>query len=179
MRKIIAAIAIVGVWLSLTTAANSAEIWGAYTSYDFDQYSGGQDGYGLAWNYPDPEQAMRAALEQCRKQQPPPPTVRPNPNQHYNPPAPERCGDEMIAFSTNGPYPTEETVTPDPTRYEGFNKYKYLYQFRCVVAFSFNALDDGSGPIQYAIRAGDSEEEALARLGDDDYKVEKLACNDR
>lgn len=196
MRKIIAAIAIVGVWLSLTTAANSAELWGAYTSYDFDQFTGGSDGYGLAWNYPDAEQAMRVALEQCRKQQPPPPPVRlRDPNQPqktitgedvFNPP-PERCGDTMIAFSTDGPSPTKETETLDPTRYIdtgsrkfAYVKYTYLTKLRCVLVIAFSAYDDGSGPLQYAIRAGDSEEEILGKIqvADPYAKVTKLACND-
>ena len=110
--------------------ALSDELWGAYTGYQFDDLQG-DDGYGLAWNFPDPDKAMAQALESCRQQQPPVPQGEEY-DETWRYHSGERCGDVLFAFSTDGPSPATVTRTPDPAWAEGFEKLTVIGRGRCI-----------------------------------------------
>ena len=113
------------------TAPDAADaLWGAYAGYHFD-HTQGDEGYGVAWNYPDPEQAIEAALRQCHERQPPAPEHTPEQLASGAHPG-RRCGDRVFAFSSVGPDPEEVVAIPDPSWSPSFERLTVHRRHRCT-----------------------------------------------
>ena len=77
---------------------DSALRWPAGCHFDEIQ---GDEGYGISWNYPDPQSAIDQALKACRERQPPPPVHSPDQLASGAHPGLRR-GDRIFAFSSQG-----------------------------------------------------------------------------
>ena len=165
----------------------SAELWGAYAGYHFD-HTVGDEGYGLAWNYPDAEKALARALEVCRQHQPPLPQEY---NETWRRYLAERCSDVLFAFSTDGPSLETVTRTPDPAWFEGFEKLTVLRRHRCVAVVELSNHPDGFEVLGSNFHTvwGNSEEALSAAIEHEyargpnrpyrnPYRVAVVACND-
>ena len=93
------------------------ELWAAYTGYSFDRYAG-DEGYGLAWNYPSKEEAIAEALKKCKQIQPPTPS-----SDH------KQCGDDTWTISTTAT-PEVIAIKVPSERWYGFIR-TWIYNARC------------------------------------------------
>ena len=172
--------------------ALSAELWGAYAGYHFDDFQG-DEGYGVAWNYPDADKALARALEVCRQHQPPPPQGEEH-DEAWRYHSGERCGDVLFAFSTDGPSPETVTRTPDPGWADGFERLTVLRRHRCVAVVELSNHFDGVEVLGSNFHMEEeNSEEALSALIErvyaqkdrrpnepypNPYRVVVVACND-
>ena len=150
------------------TRPGQGELWAAYTGYSFDRYAG-DEGYGLAWNYPSKEEAIAEARKECERHQPPAPSF-----DH------KRCGDDTFTIST--------TATPDlmivevpSERWYGFIR-TWVNNARC---FAVAKVISHLATVHIHVEHGDTEEETVAwaekRYGGrgNPYEIEKVVCNDQ
>ena len=167
------------------------ERWGAYAGYHFDD-TVGDEGFGVAWNFPDPAKALARALEICRQHQPPPPQGAEY-DEAWRYHGGRRCGDVIFAFSSAGPQPETVKSKPDPAWAEGFEKRTVKRQHRCVAVTELSNHPDGFEALgsNFHMDAGNSEEELAALIerlyGGKDrgahapdpnpYRVALVACN--
>lgn len=173
--------------------AQAAELWGAYAGYHFDDFSG-DEGYGITWNYPDPESAIGQALKVCRERQPPPPVH--TPDQLASGAAPGlRCGDVVFAFSSEGPDPEHVIATPDPAWGQDFEKLTAHRRARCTAVFELSNHPDGYHVLGSNFHNYEGDDRAsLEAFGErryarkdrtpnepypNPYRTAFVACNDR
>lgn len=142
------------------------ELWAAYTGYSFDRYQG-DEGYGLAWNYPSKEEAIAEARNECKRRQPPFPSF-----DH------KRCGDDTWATSTTAT-PEVMIVEVPSERWRGFIR-TWVNNAQCFAIVKQVTL---LATVHIEVVLGNSEKEAVywaeQRFDDDSrYEIEKVVCND-
>ena len=145
-----------------TQTPQQREHWGAYTESGED-WSG--QGFGLAWNYSNPQRAIDAAITECRK------------GDHT-----EDCSKWLYVFSSSLP----SDLDGREVDFAGFQNVK-MRRKRCILV-SEDEYGDGGGDVVRTFY--DSENEARQAFEEDQYKpgggnlyiggtLHQIACNER
>ena len=163
-----------GTFTSITQ--QSGANWGAYI--EVGDYGEGEQGYGLAWNYPNPQAALRAAYRECLK------------GNSY-----DECGGNDLARSYGFQYWVFSTsrmpagVRRFPNRHEDDGLSKSYYRFdvegsvfavfyvqqRCIAVYG--AGPEGSFSAWDLDREFGNSEVEVRRKIYHDHPIKAVACN--
>ena len=154
-------------------APAEGELWGAYATYNFDEWSGA-DGYGLSWNHPSPVEALKRAIKNCERVQP---AHRPR---HR---ADNGCENNLTAFSTSA---SNKRIPLREAKTYGLVDSFYANNARCIGVYKFSIYPKGFhiSAYNFSRMSGNKEEEVIAIIKKverdrNPYEIDKFACNDR
>ena len=140
-------------------APAQGELWGAVTWYLNRGDAPFAQGYGMSFNYPSKAEAIAAAIELCKRKQPP----HPKDNTYH-----VRCGREITVVSTNAKHSNILVGRVRTTTWSDRCLYAAKKTSSSRGKFSYGTTDDPDG---------------LTAWMDDAFEgaktIEAMACNDR